>query len=181
MGNLEDAFIESVMGNDPYQDAWYIEEDDIIIEDGTYPAIIIDIKQQDIITKYNVHADLYKPTYQIAKGKCKGATISDKGIWRFRSEPSKTRNGSKRGNVIYKGILDILNIPLDTVEIEGQILKRLPQLTLDNTKGKKVLIDVQEDDYKSSYGKLASKVALLNSRWEDGSAVQKESEVRQSE
>mgnify|MGYP003139401218 CR=1 FL=1 len=173
MGNLEDSFIESVMGNDPYQDAWYQDEDDIIVEDGTYPAIVTDLKKQDIITRHNVHADLYKPVYQIAKGKYKGVSISDKGIWRFRSEPSN-RNKSSRGNIIYKNILDILGIGLESVEVNGQILKRLPQLTLENISGKTVLIDVQEDDYKSSYGKLANKVALLNNRWEDGSAVRKE-------
>ena len=166
MGNLEDAFIESVMGNDPYQDAYYEDEYDIIVEDGTYPATIIDLTKQNIITRHNVHADLFKPTYQIAKGKCKGATISDKGIWRFRSEPSSRRNSSKRGNVIYKNILDILDIQLESVEVDGKILKRLPELTLENISGKKVLIDVQEDDYKSSYGKLSNKVALLNSKWE---------------
>ena len=167
MGNLEDAFIESVMGNDPYQDAWYQEDEDIVVEDGTYPATVINLSKQNIITRHNVHADLFKPTYQIAKGKFKGATISDKGIWRFRSEPSNRRNGSKRGNIIYKSILDILDIQLESVEVDGVILKRLPELTLDNISGKKVLVDVQEDDYKSNYGKLSNKVALLNSKWED--------------
>ena len=65
--NLKDAFIDSVMGDDPFVDAYYEEQDDIVIEDGTYPAVVIDMSIQDhIITKKGVHADLYKPKYQIA-------------------------------------------------------------------------------------------------------------------
>tara|TARA_R110000824_G_scaffold2234_6_gene10457 strand:- start:707 stop:1243 length:537 start_codon:yes stop_codon:yes gene_type:complete len=174
---LQNDFIDSVMGEDPNKDAWYVEEDDVVVDNGTYPAVIIDLTKQDIITRKNVHADLYKPTYQIAKGKYKGVTIGDKGIWRFRSDPSSMHNKSSRGNIIYKGILDMLDIPLESVEVDKRILKRLPELTLERVSGKSVLIDVQEDDYKSNYGRLANKVATLHSKWEDANDVRQDSET----
>ena len=172
--NLKNAFLDSVMGHDPYEDAYYQEENDITVEDGTYPAIIIDLSKQDIITRKNAHADLYKPTYRIAKGKYSGCLVTDKGIWRFRSNPSRHHNKSSRGNIIYKNVLDILGIPLETVSVKGMELKRLPELSIDNVEGKPVLINVQDDDYKSSYGRLANKVATLHSEWTDGSTVSEE-------
>ena len=46
-------------------------------------------------------------------------------------------------------------------------MRRLPELTKENVVGKKVLISVQDDDYKSNYGRLASKVAMIHSEWVD--------------
>ena len=167
-----DDFIDAVFGNDPNADAYYNEDQDIKIEDGTYPAVIVGLTTSDVITRKGTHADLYNPVYEIAKGNYKGAKISDKGIWRFRSNPSKTHNRSNRGNVIYKNVLDILQIELEKVEVDGQMLKRLPQLTEENTVGKTVLVSVQDDDYKSDYGRLLGKVAIIQSTWSDnGSTV----------
>ena len=171
--NLKDAFIDSVMGDDPFVDAYYEEQDDIVIEDGTYPAVVIDMSIQDhIITKKGVHADLYKPKYQIAKGNYKGKYIIDKGIWRFRSNPSSMHNKSNRGNIAYKHILDIFNIPLESVEVGGRILKRLPKLTLEDISGKRVIISVVVDSYQSNYGRVSGgKVAMIHSVWKDVSTV----------
>ena len=52
------------------------------------------------------------------------------------------------------------------------MLNRLPQLTEENTVGKTVLVSVQDDDYKSDYGRLLGKVAIIQSTWSDnGSTV----------
>ena len=166
-----DDFIDAVFGNDPNADAYYNEDQDIKIEDGTYPAVIVSLTTSDVITRKGTHADLYKPTYEIAKGEHKGGKIPDKGIWRFRSNPSKTHNRSSRGNIIYKNVLDMLGIALEEVVVDGKKLKRLPQLTRDNVIGKPVLISVQDDDYKSDYGRLSGKVAILQSTWNNGSTV----------
>ena len=167
-----DDFVDAMFGNDPNEDAYYQEDQDVQIEDGTYPATIVRLTTSNVITRKGTHADLYKPVYEIAKGNYKGAKISDKGIWRFRSNPSKTHNRSNRGNVIYKNVLDILQIGLEKVEVDGQMLKRLPQLTEENTVGKTVLVSVQDDDYKSDYGRLLGKVAIIQSTWSDnGSTV----------
>ena len=170
--SLKDSFIESVMGGGDHQDAYYDDQEDVNVEDGTYPAIVIDLTHQDIITRKNVHCDLYKPTYEIAKGNHKGQCVTDKGIWRFRSNPSPKYNKSGRGNIIYKNILDIFDIPLEDVEVDGKKLKRLPELTLEKIQGKTVLIDITNDTYKSNYGKISgSKIATLHGKWEDGSSV----------
>ena len=175
-GNLKDALIDSVMGDDPFADAYYDDQDDVTIEDGTYPAIVIDISTQNIITKKGVHADLYKPTYQIAKGTFKGQNVTDKGIWRFRSNPSSTHNKSSRGNIVYKNILDIFSIPLESVEVNGRQLKRLPELTLEKISGKSVLIDITDDNYRSNYGRVyGGKVAIIHSVWNNGSTSSEES------
>jgi len=166
-----DDFINAVFGNDPNADAYYSEDQDIKIEDGTYPAVIVGLTTSDVITRKGTHADLYKPTYEIARGEHKGGKIPDKGIWRFRSNPSKTHNRSNRGNIIYKNVLDMLGIALEEVVVDGKKLKRLPQLTNDNVVGKSVLISVQDDDYKSDYGRLSGKVAILQSTWNNGSTV----------
>ena len=166
-----DDFIDAVFGNDPNADAYYDEDRDISIEDGTYPAVIVSLTTSDVITRKGTHADLYKPMYEIAKGEHKGGKISDKGIWRFRSNPSKTHNRSSRGNIIYKNVLDMLGIALEEVVVDGKTLKRLPQLTSENVIGKSVLISVQDDDYKSDYGRLSGKVAILQSTWNNGSTV----------
>lgn len=171
---MSDDFLTDILGGASNTDAYYHEEQNVSIDDGTYPATIIDLTQSNVTTRYGTSADLYKPTYQIARGKNKGVTVSDKGIWRFKSEPSSARNKSSRGNIIYKNILDILSIELEQVEVDGIIMRRLPELTKDNVKGKKVLISVQDDDYKSNYGRLASKVAMIHSEWAD------EVEVKQS-
>tara|TARA_R100001082_G_scaffold44867_1_gene23971 strand:+ start:1864 stop:2370 length:507 start_codon:yes stop_codon:yes gene_type:complete len=165
-------FIDSIFGDDPYTDAFYQEDNDVIIEDGTYPAIIKSVIKNTVITRHNTHADIFKPTYEIAKGKNKGCSIADKGIWRFRSDPTKV-NTSKRGNIIYKNILDIFDIPLEKVERNGVILKRLPELTNENIVGKNVLINVEADTYKSNYGKFANKVAVIHSKWENNAEKSK--------
>lgn len=164
----KDDFLGSITGSDNSNnvDAYYPEEQDVDIEDGTYPATVIDMSYQNIITKHNTHADLYKPLYQIAKGTHKGVTISDKGIWRFRSEPSNGVNKSNRGNIIYKKTLDMFGIDLEQVEVDGVILKRLPPLSKESIKGKHVLIDVTEDTYKANYTKQFGKIAVLNGKWE---------------
>ena len=165
---MSDNFLDEILGNGASNtDAYYDEEQNVTIDDGTYPATVIDLNKSNVTTRYGTNADLYKPTYQIAKGKNKGATISDKGIWRFKSEPSQARNKSSRGNIIYKNILDILLIELEQVEVDGVIMRRLPELTKENVVGKKVLITVSDDDYKSNYGRLASKVAMIHSEWAD--------------
>tara|TARA_R100001015_G_C4620850_1_gene177914 strand:- start:793 stop:1305 length:513 start_codon:yes stop_codon:yes gene_type:complete len=165
---VSDNFLDEILGNGASNtDAYYHEEQNVTIDDGTYPATVIDLNKSNVTTRYGTNADLYKPTYQIAKGKNKGATISDKGIWRFKSEPSQARNKSSRGNIIYKNILDILSIELEQVEVDGVIMRRLPELTKENVVGKKVLITVSDDDYKSNYGRLASKVAMIHSEWAD--------------
>ena len=175
-GNLKDALIDSVMGDDHFKDAYYEEQDDVTIEDGTYPAIVVDMTMQKILTKKNVHADLYKPKYQIAKGNYKGKYIIDKGIWRFRSEPSSMHNKSNRGNIAYKNILDIFSIPLESVEVNGRQLKRLPELTLEKISGKSVLIDITDDNYRSNYGRVyGGKVAILHSTWNNDSTSSEES------
>ena len=164
MNNNED-FFSDIMGEIPNVDAYYQEGEDVRIEDGTYPAEIIGLTSSNVVTKYGTNADLYKPTYRIAKGTNKGVTVGDKGIWRFKSQPSDARNKSSRGNIIYKNVLDILNIGLESVEVDGVTLRRLPPLTKENIVGKKVLITVQDDDYKSNYGRLASKVSVIHSEW----------------
>ena len=65
----------------------------------------------------------------------------------------------------------MLGIALEEVVVDGKKLKRLPQLTNDNVIGKSVLISVQDDDYKSDYGRLSGKVAILQSTWNNGSTV----------
>ena len=140
-GNLKDALIDSVMGDDHFKDAYYEEQDDVTIE-GNY----------------------------------KGKYIIDKGIWRFRSDPSSMHNKSNRGNIAYKNILDIFSIPLEVVEVNGRQLKRLPELTLEKISGKSVLIDVTDDDYKSNYGRISgNKIAMLHSTWNNGSTSSEES------
>lgn len=166
MSNNDD-FFNDIMGELPNVDAYYQEEQDVRIEDGTYPAEIVGLSISNVVTKYGTNADLYKPTYRIAKGNNKGVTVGDKGIWRFKSQPSEVRNKSSRGNIIYKNILDILSIGLESVEVDGVTLRRLPKLTEEKIIGKKVLITVQDDDYKSDYGRLASKVAVIHSEWVD--------------
>ena len=168
MSKDSNDFFDDIMGEVPNIDAYYQEEEDVRIEDGTYPAEVIGLTSSNVVTKYGTNADLYKPTYRIAKGANKGVTVSDKGIWRFKSQPSESRNKSSRGNIIYKSILDILGIGLETVEVDGVSLRRLPQLTKESIVGKKVLITVQDDDYKSNYGRLSSKVATIHSEWTDG-------------
>ncbi len=164
---MSDDLFDDILGGASNADAYYHEEQDVSLDDGTYPATVIDLNKSNVTTKFGTTADLFKPTYQIARGKNKGATVSDKGIWRFKSEPSDARNKSSRGNVIYKSILDILSIDLEQVEVDGIIMRRLPELTKENVVGKKVLISVQDDDYKSNYGRLASKVAMIHSEWVD--------------
>ena len=159
-------FVDSLLGDDVFTDAFYEESENVVIEDGTYPAIVKSVIKNTVITRHNTHADIFKPTYEIAKGKTKGCLITDKGIWRFRSDPTKV-NTSKRGNIIYKNILDIFNIPLERIERNGVVLKRLPQLTNENIVGKSVLINVEADTYKSNYGKFANKVAVIHSKWEN--------------
>tara|TARA_R100000458_G_C8266197_1_gene241207 strand:- start:1550 stop:2086 length:537 start_codon:yes stop_codon:yes gene_type:complete len=162
----KDDFLGSIIGDSTDNtDAYYSDEQDVDIDDGTYPATVIDMSYQNIITRYNTHADLYKPTYQISKGIHKGATIVDKGIWRFKSEPTGIKNKSNRGNILYKKMLDIFDIKLEQVEVDGVILKRLPPLSKESIKGKSVLIDVVDDTYKTSYGKSFGKVAILNGVW----------------
>ena len=167
-----DDFLDAMFGNDPNEDAYYEEDQDVKIEDGTYPALIVGLTTSNVITRKGTHADLYKPVYEIAKGNYKGSKVSDKGIWRFRSNPSKTHNRSNRGNVIYKNVLDILQIGLEEVERDGRTMKRLPELTEKNIVGKTVLVSVQDDDYKSDYGRLLGKVAIIQSIWStNGSTV----------
>lgn len=170
----KEDFLESILGNNTSTaDAYYSEEDDVNIDDGTYPANVIDMTSQNIVTRYNTHCDLYKPLYQIAKGLHKGVTIQDKGIWRFRTEPTGIKNKSKRGNILYKKTLDILGIDLEEVEVDGVILKRLPKLTKESIKGKSVLIDVVDDTYKASNGVTFGKVAVLSGEWKRDEQEQK--------
>lgn len=164
---MSDDLFDDILGGASNTDAYYHEEQNVKIDDGTYPATVIDLNKSNVTTRFGTVADLFKPTYQIARGKNKGVTVNDKGIWRFKSEPSTARNKSSRGNIIYKNILDIFAIDLEQVEVDGVIMRRLPELTKENVIGKKILITIQDDDYKSNYGRLASKVATIHSEWAD--------------
>ena len=46
-----DDFIDAMFGNDPNADAYYNEDQDIKIEDGTYPAVIVGLTTSDVITR----------------------------------------------------------------------------------------------------------------------------------
>ena len=63
-----DEFLDAMFGNDPNEDAYYQEDQDVQIEDGTYPAVIVGITTSSVITRKGTHADLYKPVYEKAKG-----------------------------------------------------------------------------------------------------------------
>ena len=44
-----DDFLDAMFGNDPNEDAYYEEDQDVKIEDGTYPALIVGLTTSNVI------------------------------------------------------------------------------------------------------------------------------------
>ena len=142
---------------------YYDPEDDSYVPEGTYPANVVSVNKQSIVTRYNNKADIFKPVYRIDKSvdRYGGMEVYDKGIWRFKASRGSTKYKGGSGNRDYKDILEKFGIELETVEKKGRMLVKLPELTLKNTSVYPVVINVWHESFKGRYGMKKVSVARI--------------------
>ena len=160
MGTVDTILSEFVDDDD---NVYYDPEDDSYIPEGTYPANVIRVDKQSIVTRYNNKADIYKPVYRIDKSvdKFGGMEVYDKGIWRFKSSINSTKYKGGSGNKDYKDILEKFGIELETVEKNGRMLVKLPDLTFENTTVHPVVVNEWHESFKGRYGMKKVSVARI--------------------
>jgi len=141
---------------------YYDPDEDDFIPEGTYPANVVDIFKEEKFLRNGNKADIYKPTYKIDSSveKYGGLEVRDKGIWRFRNTSGSSKYRGNKGNREYKTMLEKFGIELDTIEKDGRILIKLPELTLDNASNHTLVINVWHESFKSKYSGTLKKIAV---------------------
>jgi len=153
------ADITNLMEDVNSDEVYYEEEQkESAVTPGTYEARIVGLRRKiNTKTKSGILCDIYWPRYKIADDSpnFKNRLVRDKGQFRFRSAENRNKNK------YYKKFLDKLEISLSKTEIDGNIRFALPSVSEDMIKGKKVLINVYNQDWSDSRGYRKESVANI--------------------
>ena len=197
MANLDDLTLE-----DYYDES---ENFSGKIPQGVFPAHIMDMNvKEDIPIKSRTETgiqhlcDIYEFTYQIApeaaseeykvndtevvKGQAfVGKTVKGKGVFKFKSVPADKKGfkNNSGGNKGFKTFLDSVKVELESKEIEdargARTVLVLPDLTLDDVKGKPVLITVTHREWQGRDDKTMVSVEVNGTKeWSTGVALEED-------
>ena len=156
--------VDSVLDDFDDEEVYYDPQMSELVDEGSYPATIIDLTSKKITTKRGNKAMLYLPVYQIddTVTRYAGKSVRDSGIWRFLG--TKDESGVRitgGSNASYKQFLDKFSIPLKELEVDDRTVYKLPSIPKELVLDKSVVISVSHEEWEGVNGRNITPVATL--------------------